>query len=406
MEMSKGSKKEYINAVKVRYLKGNRVEKERILDEVWLVCDYHRKHAIRLLNGGPNQPKDSRAKQKRGRKSKYRYLEFERALKKLWFYTDQMCSLNFKEAIPLWLPAFEEEICISEQVEEHLLCISAATIGRILEPSKIRTKKRGGTTPGKLLRTEIPIRTNFWDVNCPGYMEADTVAHCGGSMAGEFVWTLTLTDIDTTWTEIRAVWHKLAENVRDGIIDIQANLPFLLVAFDSDNGNEFINKCLVHYFSGKFIAFTRSREYKKNDNAHVEQKNYTHVRQLLGYSRIDYQKVIPLLNDLFRKEVSQLKNFFYPSLKLSEKHKLINGRVVRIYKKPKTPYQRVLESPHISKEKKNELEQIYNTLNPIKLTKTINSTLAAIFKIVKNEQERLKSCQQTEPLDAFNQILL
>lgn len=391
MKMSKKAKKEYVEAVRVRYLNGNREEKGRILEELCQVCGIHRKYAIELLNSRLNR-EERRKKRlgKRGRKSKYRYPEFEFALKKLWFWTDQMCSINFKAAIPDWLPSFKQEYPVSDVVQEHLLTISAPTIGRILEPSKSRTKNRGGTKPGSLLRTEIPIRTDFWDVTCPGYMEADTVAHCGGSMSGEFAWTLTLTDIDTTWTEIRAVWHKLAINVKDAICDVERYLPFPILAFDSDNGGEFINKCLVHYFAGKFIPFTRSREYRKNDNAHVEQKNYTHVRQLLGYDRIDCQAVIPLLNDLFSNEVSLLKNHFCPSLKLEEKIR-IKSQLRRKYLPPKTPYRRVLESPHIPKEKKEELEKIHASLNPITLQRNIKSKLTAIFRIVKDEHLKQKA---------------
>ena len=387
--MSQSSKKEYLEAIRSRYQRGNRKEKGVILDEFCAVSGLHRKHAIRALGRKPKEGLSRFLKgPRRGRKPKYQYFELTNALRKLWFDTDQMCSVNFKAAIPEWLPCFVEEYPLSERAVQDMLSISAATIGRILEPSKARTKKRGGTKPGSLLRTEIPIRTDYWDVTCPGFMEADTVAHCGGSMSGEFAWSLTLTDIDTTWTEVRIIWNKLAVHVRDSVEDIEKGLPFKLLGFDSDNGGEFINKCLVHYFAKRFIPFTRSREYHKNDNAHVEQKNFTHVRQILGYNRIDCQAVVPLINELLKNEVSLLKNHFYPSLKLEEKMRL-KSKIRRRYSPPKTPYQRVLESPHVSGETKRELSILHSTLNPIKLQRTIKIKLAAIFRIIKDEHQKL-----------------
>ena len=384
--MSQRAKREYIEAIRQRYQKGNRKEKGAILDEFCAVCELHRKHAIRALGG---KPKEGLARflkgPKRGRKPRYRYFELINALKALWFATDQMCSVNFKTAIPDWLPWFLKEHPLSERAITDILRISAPTIGRILEPSKARTKNRGGTKPGSLLRTEIPIRTDYWDVTGPGFMEADTVAHCGGSLSGEFAWSLTLTDIDTGWTELRLIWNKLATQVRDGVEDIEKSLPFKLLGFDSDNGGEFINKCLVHYFAQKFIPFTRSRAYHKNDNAHVEQKNYTHVRQLLGYDRIDCQAVVPLINELLKNEVSLLKNHFYPSLKLKEKLRIMS-KIKRRYMPPKTPYQRVMESPHVSEEKKHELCRLHSELNPLQLQRTIRTKLAAIFRIIKDER--------------------
>jgi hypothetical protein len=387
MSMSKQAKIQYLEAVRIRYLNSNRTDKSLILRELCEVCGYHRKHAIRALNEGiwrieRDRCRD-RPKGKPGRKAQYANdYSFCTALKGLWLITDQMCAPNLKSAIPEWLPAWKEERSVSAEVESKLLQVSAPTIGRILQPSKYRTKKRGGTKPGSLLRTEIPIRTNFWEVDGPGFMEGDTVAHCGGSMSGEFAWTLTVTDIDTTWTENRAVWNKLAVGVRDGIQDIELHLPFLLRAFDSDNGAEFINHALVHYFSGKFVQFTRSREYHKNDNAHVEQKNWSHPRQLWGELRIDCPAAIALMNDLYRNEWSLLRNHFYPCLKLEEKYR-IQSRVRRRYLAPQTPYQRVLASPKISEEKKQELRTLHSSLNPIKLKRTVDEKARKIIAIIR-----------------------
>lgn len=393
MTMSKKSKKEYVEAVSARYVVGNREAKRAILEEVCELCGYHRKHAIRMMSKLKKKPKYSLPAEKklkrRGRKPRYSNdPEFCIKLKELWFATDQMCAPNLKAAIPEWLPHFEQESEICSEVKHKLLVVSAPTIGRILEPSKCRTKRRGGTKPGSLLRTQIPIRTDYWDVDRPGYVESDTVAHCGGSMAGEFVWTATFTDIDTTWTELRTVWNKLSTGVLEAVQDVEKSLPFPLLGFDTDNGAEFINHALVHYFAGKFIPFTRSREYHKNDNAHVEQKNYTHARQLLGYDRIDCKAVVPMLNDLLRNEVSQLRNHFYPSLKLAEKIR-IQSRLIRKYPPPQTPYARVLASPFVEESKKAELRAQHAMLNPLQLKRTIEVKLRRIWRIVRDEHLEL-----------------
>ena len=382
MKMSHMSKQECIAALRERYLKAEKEEKRSILNEFCLTTGYHRKSAIRVMREPEIEEFKRRVcKESRGRKSKYRDPEFVKALKGLWFETNQLCPVNFKQAIPLWLNHFEKENEISADTKAKLLKISSATISRVLEASRYRTK-RNGTTPGTLLRTQIPIRTNFWDVTIPGFMEADTVAHCGGSMSGEFVWSLTVTDIATTWTELRPIWSKLSVSIRDAIIDINEGLPFKIKAFDSDNGSEFINHTLVNYFSEKLIAFTRSREYQKNDNAYVEQKNWTHVRGLLGYDRIDLLEVVPLLYDVLKNEVSLLNNHFMPCLKLEAKERR-QSKIYRKYDDPKTPYQRVLLAQSIDQKTKDDLTKKHNTLNPMELKSTINAKLKLIFKMVR-----------------------
>lgn len=399
MGVSLKAKKEYVEVIRHRYYKGSRLEKKEILSEFCLVTGTHRKSAIRLLNQDREIPsyrgtpwlKPKKNKQKPGRKSKYATdIEFCKTLKELWFLTDQLCATALKAAIPEWLKAYREEVAVSNEVVAKLNQVSASTIGRLLQPSKARTKRRGGTKPGSLLRTQIPIRTNFWDVTRPGYIEADTVAHCGGSLSGEFAWTLTVTDINTTWTELRCVWNKESLRVKEAVIDIEKSLPFPILAFDADNGSEFINKLLVHHFSGKFIAFTRSRENHKNDNAHVEQKNWSHARQLLGYERLDAEAVIPLLDDLFRIEISALKNHFIPCLKLEEKVR-IQSRLYRVYPKPITPYERVLLSHHIPQETKERLKAYHRQLNPIQIKREIHKKLQRIWSIVKQEHLKMKA---------------
>jgi hypothetical protein len=289
-----------------------------------------------------------------------------------------MCSKNLKKAVPEWLPFYEEVHGeFLPEVREKLLQVSASTIDRLLKPYKHLGRGRCGTKPGSLLRSEIPISTTCWDISEPGFLEGDTVAHCGGCLQGEFVWTLTATDIATTWTEVRPVWHKGALAVINAINDIQTTLPFPIKAWDSDNGGEFINRTLIKHFVEKNIGLTRSRAYHKNDNAHVEQRNYTHVRQLLGYARIDNPQVLEPLTEILRNW-SMLKNHFYPTRKLIRK--IVVGSVVKkIYDEPKTPYERVLAHPSVSEEKKIELQACHRAINPVRLRKQIRSAVRLLI---------------------------
>jgi len=290
-----------------------------------------------------------------------------------------MCSKNLKKAMPIWLPAYEAvEGVFRDDIRTRLLSISAASIDRVLKPYKHLGRGRCGTKPGSLLRSEIPIRTTVWDVNIPGFLEGDTVAHCGGDLSGQFVWTLTATDICTQWTEIRPVWHKGAVAVIEAIEDMYQAFPFAVQAWDCDNGAEFINRYLVKHFADRKIAFTRSRPYHKNDNAHVEQRNYSHVRQLLGYRRLDNQEILPRLADIMR-DYSLLKNLFYPSRKLLSKV-AIGSYTKKLFDDPKTPYQRVLEHPLVDKHQKERLRNIYISINPVLFKKQIFSQLRSLLK--------------------------
>jgi hypothetical protein len=288
-------------------------------------------------------------------------------------------------ALPLWLPHYEAEHGVLEvALHEQLLRISAATLDRLLKPLRVHYPKGlSGTRPGSLLKTQIPIRTEHWDITLPGFMEADTVAHCGNSLAGDFIWSLTMTDIVSGWTECRATWGKGSQGVLRQIQSIEAGLPFPLRGFDCDNGSEFLNHHLLRYFTdhGSHPAFTRSRPYKKNDNAHVEQKNWTHARQLLGYDRLDNQEVLSLLNELYATLWCPLQNYFCPSFKLKEKHR--NGaKYCKTYDGPQTPYQRLLEHPEIPEMTKTVLRQTYESLNPFQLKVKTEQHLKQIFSFI------------------------
>ena len=382
--MSPGARMEYLKAVYLRYKRANRKEKSSILNEFCQNCSYHRKHAIRVLNTFKRFTKPK--PKKRGKPSVYSKSSIVTPLKRIWLAANLPCSKRLKAILSLWLPFYETEYGqVSHDVLIALYGISAATIDRLLKPARIKYKGRGRSTtkPGTLLKKHIPIKTDQWDETRPGFMEADTVAHCGESMAGMFAFTIDCVDIATTWTEQRAVWGKGETGVLEQIKDIEDSIPFPLLGFDSDNGSEFLNYHLLRHFHHRKqpVQFTRSRPYHKDDNAHVEQKNWTHVRQWLGYHRLDNPDVIPLMNKLYTSDWRLYHNFFQPSVKLLEK-KRIASKTIKRYDTPKTPYQRVMESTDISDEIKLSLKKQFEQLNPFRLRKAMEIKLAKIFKII------------------------
>jgi hypothetical protein len=382
--MSPGARMEYLRAVHLRYKRANRKEKSIILNELCNNCGYHRKHAIRALNTFKRFTKPK--PKKRGKPPIYDKNAIMKPLKRIWLASNLPCSKRLKVILPLWLPSYEKEFGkLPRDSITALHAISAATIDRLLKPTRVKYKGRGRSTtkPGSLLKKQIPIKTEQWDESRPGFLEADTVAHCGESMAGMFAFTVDCVDIATTWTEQRAVWGKGETGVMKQIEDIEESLPFTLFGFDSDNGSEFLNYHLLRHFTERVrpVQFTRSRPYHKDDNAHIEQKNWTHVRQWLGYDRLDNPEVVPLMNDLYKSEWRLYHNFFMPSVKLLEK-KRIASKTIKRYDSPKTPFQRVLESTHVSQSIKNSLRKEFEKLNPFKLKKAMEKKLAKIFKTV------------------------
>ena len=381
--MSPRSKREYREAIHLRYKNATRCEKTAILDEFCATCGYHRKHAIRVLRGFKRftEPKAKR----RGKLPVYQNEAITKPLKEIWLAANLPCSKRLKPMMPIWLPGYVELFGeLSPDVLQALLKISAPTIDRILKPTRIHYTKRGRSTtkPGTLLRKQIPIKTNQWDETHPGFLEADTVAHCGDSTSGMYANTLDFVDIATGWTEQRAVWGKGETGVLEQIKYIETNLPFPLLGFDCDNGGEFLNYHLMRHFMERkqHVQFTRSRAYHKDDNAHIEQKNWTHIRQWLGYDRLDNPKVVPLLNNLYANEWRLFHNFFCPSVKLIAKER-IGSKTIKHHDSPKTPYQRITESPHIRETVKRSLIKQLEKLNPFLLRKIMDKKLKRIFSI-------------------------
>jgi hypothetical protein len=381
--MSPKSKQEYFEALHKRYKGASRKEKTIIIDECCAICGYHRKHAIRRLKGYKRFTKP-KAK-KRGKPVVYNKDAIIKPLKQIWLTANLPCSKRLKAILPLWLPKYNDHFGqLAEEVSKALLAISPATIDRILKPVRIHYQKRGKSTtkPGTLLRKQIPINTNQWDESRPGFLEADTVAHCGDSLTGMFAYTIDFVDIATGWTEQRAAWGKGEKGVLDQIKDVEKMLPFPLLGFDSDNGGEFLNYHLFRHFTHRKqpIGFTRSRAYHKDDNAHIEQKNWTHVRQWLGYQRLDNPKVVPLMNNLYRNEWRNFHNFFLPSVKLIEKER-IGSNTIKKHDAPKTPYQRIMESKHVDETVKLSLTKQLELLNPFELNNILQMKLKKITRL-------------------------
>jgi hypothetical protein len=381
--MGKNDKKAYLEAIRGRYRRASRTDKSRILDEFCAVCRYHRKYALRRLN----QSVKKRVTRKSGRPSRYNVIEVMTPLRAIWLATDQMASKRLKAAMPLWLPYYEEAHGIlADDVRYKLLSVSASSMDRLLAPVRAQSGKRGlsGTKPGTLLKNQIPLQGQAWDVSQPGFIEADTVAHCGNSLAGDFVWSLTMTDLYSGWTECRATWNKGADGVMQQIKAIQQSLPFAVRGFDCDNGSEFLNWHLLRYFQTRKppVLFTRSRPYHSNDNAHVEQKNWSCVRQLFGYERFANARLGNAMNDLYANEFSLLTNFFCPTMKLADKTR-VGSKIVKKYAVPKTPAQRLLNHESLTQQQKQRLIDTQAALNPFALRAAIQKKLRAIFKLVR-----------------------
>ncbi len=381
--MSKKSKLEYLNAIKARYKNSSKLEKHKILDEFCKVCCYNRKYAIHLLNS--KQSKTTNNLSKRGRKKEYNHPVIFEVIRHLWTKTNLPCSKRLKVIIPLWLPFCEHQFSLTDGTRAQILKISAATIDRLLKPHRTKYNKKGlaTTKPGSILKKHIPIKTNQWDESIPGFIEADTVAHCDSSVAGMFVYTVNCVDIATSWTEQRAVWGKGEKGVLDAIKSMENNFPFTIKGFDCDNGSEFLNWHLYKYFVNrkKPVQFTRSRPYHKNDNAHVEEKNWTHIRQYLGYQRFEKQEIVKLLQNLYTTEWNLYFNFFIPSIKLIKKYR-DRSKIIKKYDKPKTPFQRILESSEITENTKVILKEKFMSLDPFKLQEKMANKIKGIIKMV------------------------
>jgi len=376
--MSQQSKRELLEAVHARYLKAGKKEKTKIVDEFVAATGYHRKYALRILKRGPSRKKGKR----KGRKAIYRG-EVVRVLEQIWEICGRICSRRLHPFLPEMVKVLERhgELSLSPETKALLLSMSRATIDRCLQPARFEKPRGLSTTkPGSLLKAAIAVRTFAdWDDARPGFMEIDLVAHCGGSVAGQFLNTLTCTDVSTGWTECLAVLYRSQHKVFEAIKVLRQNLPFDLLGIDSDNGSEFINELLYRYCQEEQITFTRSRAYKKNDQAHVEQKNWSVVRRTVGYDRWESEAEYLLLQSVY-ETLRLYVNFFQPVLKLVGK-KRIGNKVVRRHDQAKTPYQRILASDQVPVTVKARLAHQYVKLNPVQLRQDIDKKVARLWKI-------------------------
>jgi len=354
--------------------------RSRLVDEVCEQWGYSRKHALKLLNGKAGW--GGSVEVARGRPVVYG-ADVGAVVGRIWLAAEQVCGKRLKAVMNLWLPYYEaEQGRLNPQLRKKVLGASAATLDRLLKTWRVKHPPRGlcGTRPGSLLRTEIPIRTQNWDMTRPGYLEADTVAHCGGSMSGDFIWSVTYTDIYSGWTATRAVWNRGQKDVLERTREVEHTLPFAIRGFDSDNGGEFLNWHLADYFLKREhpVAFTRSRPYHKDDNGHVEQKNWTRVRQLLGYDRLEDPALVDAINTLYRTWWDPLHNLFLPSSKLRESYRE-GSRWVRRHDDPQTPCDRLLCSPQIPAKTKTQLKALRASLSPLDIKRQIEKALAGIL---------------------------
>jgi len=375
--MGKQGKREYLESIRKRYHLADKKQKRAILDEFCKVCDYNRKYAIRLLGQLDSIMVDP-GKRRAGRRKKYDSPVIVEVLRRIWTMLNLPCSKRLKASLPLWMPHYEAHYRTTLTTEQRTLLtsISPATIDRLMAPMRRKAYKQGlcTTKPGSLLKRHIPIATDQWDETRPGFLEADTVAHCGTSMEGMFVFTVNCVDIATGWREQRAVWGKGERGVLEALKDIEQKLPFPLLGFDCDNGSEFLNWHIHKYLTNRKnpVQYTRSRPYHKNDNAHVEEKNWTLVRQYIGYQRLAKSHLAQELNDLYRSQWRLFMNFFVPSTKLTAKVRDAS-RILKKYDLPKTPLQRLLDSPLVSELTKHELNKLFLTLDPFALQQQIRS---------------------------------
>jgi len=362
-------------------LKASKAEKQKILDEFTAATGYHRKHAIRILKN-----KVQVQNHLKGKTKTYQTIyagEVVKALEQIWEIYGHICSKRLQPFLPEAIKVLERcnEIELSKATKELLLKISSASIDRCLRPVRIQSPHGLTTTkPGSLLKNLIPVRTfTEWDEERPGFMEIDLVAHCGNTTEGQYLNTLTCTDLSTGWTDVTALSHRSQQAVSEAIQRMRQRLPFPLLGIDSDNGSEFINDLLYRYCLNEHITFTRSRPYKKNDQAHVEQKNWSVVRREVGYDRWETEQERALLESIY-DDLRLYINFFQPSFKLIAKER-IGNKTIKRYDPAKTPYQRVLERKDISLEAKARLMNLYLQLNPAELRRRIDQKTAKLWKL-------------------------
>jgi hypothetical protein len=371
-DMSKETKDQILARLRRRYATAGVEHKGKLLDQAIELLGYHRKAAIRALRQVEPRAAALKVNLVLGRPKTYHPEKLLPILKPIWFTAFQPCGSRLHALLPEWLPAYElDHRRLDADLRGCLLQASARTLDRLMSPLRVGLTRRGGTRPGSLLRQSIPIR-GAWTEEGPGWLEMDTVALCGGRLDDQHLWMLDAVDIRTDWTELRALENRGQACTLKQIAQLEAGLPFAMLGLDSDNGGEFINHHLDAYLEHRLkpVLFTRGRPYHSNDNARVEQRNWTHVRQHFGYERYDNPEVAPLMNRLCQGALGQLLNHFLPTHLLKEKRKT-GDRTVRVYGPALTPYVRVLAAQEVVQSKKAELRAMHEQLNPFALAREV-----------------------------------
>ena len=384
--MSYSSILEYLAQIAKTYFKSSKLRKTELLGHACQITGFHRKSIIRHLSH-KTSAKDRKGKS--GAKKLYSQELLLPHIAYLWESMDRISARRIKAALEDWLPFYHQN-GVTNHIKYLLQKMSVSTLERFLV--KVRKDKKGSfrglcsTSPATYMKNKVPINTLDSSVTRPGYVQSDTVAHCGDRLIGDFANSITFTDICSTWTENRALFNKKGKEVSDRLYDIKKNVPFDIFAINTDSGSEFLNKPVFNQMEKDRIVFTRSRPYKKNDNCYVEQKNYTHVRQLFGYERIDNEELVPFMNYIYTKFWNPYQNFFLPSSKLKKKIRM-GARIKKVHEE-KTPYQRLMESPHLSQAQKDALLNRKKELNPFELKRGLDENLKEFYKLLNLYRQR------------------
>lgn len=403
--MNMQSRNQYLVELRKEYLKDkSRKKRGELLDEAEKRTNLNRNYLVDKLKPRSNLDK---LPQNKKRREQYYDNSVKPALVKMWQIFDHACGQRLETLLKDETDRLRKlgELQCSDVVAEKLKQMGSATIDRKLKHAKqieLAKKKYGKKHP--LLYQSIPVKVFAeQDRSVLGNMQIDLVEHCGASAAGQFINTLTSTDISSGWTEQSAVMGKSQESTNTGIDGARQRCPFLWKEMHSDGGVEFINNHLYRYTVGTDLGFSRSRPYKKNDNCLVEQKNNTHVRRLVGYLRYDTVEELNMLNDLYLNELRLFKNFFQPVMKLILKER-VAGKIHRVYDRPRTPYQRLMESPRVSEAKKQELRDIYQSLNPANLKRQIDKKLDMLHKFYQQKNNSQKVDERRKILPNFSGV--
>jgi len=392
------ARKQYMDTLRERYFKANKKEKGEILNEYCRNTKQERKYAIKKFN--------YRVKLKRKEDRKKRACFYDgnviSVLVKIWKIFDHPCGQRLEEILDTEVENLRrwKEIVCSDEIAEKLKKMKSATIDRRLDHEKEVLKlKEKYRKKSSFLLSNVPVKTSAdFDKNIVGNEQVDFVESCGTSASGEYVNNLSICDIFSSWWEGEAVMGKGQRRALIAIDAIRKRMPFIWKEFHPDNGTNLLNFAVYAYAEKEELKFSRSRPYHKNDNCFIEQKNSTHIRQVIGYLRYDTQEELDCLNDLYQNELGSYKNFFQPVIKLKSKER-IGGRIKRKYDKAKTPYRRLIESDQISKKEKELLTATYCSLNPAELKRTIDQKLNNLYGIYKKKkgQENIKITNKLIP---------